>query len=163
RRRIARMMILTFYIHHHLQKSVGSGRCHHWRRSLPSLAAAAANHVPARCQPKKHALFPSAVPPAPCLSCAASPKCAPFRSSSTMLTCMSSLFSESFADSCAKLAYPQPFRVDVPSIILSAGCADLRLLRVDGTTVFSSAQVELFFVLLQLISCFRSRCHSATG
>ncbi len=31
--------------------SVGSGRCHHWRRSLPSLAAAAANHVPARCQP----------------------------------------------------------------------------------------------------------------
>ncbi|MBR2236169.1 MAG: hypothetical protein IJ892_14085, partial [Prevotella sp.] len=47
RRRIARMMILTFYIHHHLQKSVGSGRCHHWRRSLPSLAAAAANHVPA--------------------------------------------------------------------------------------------------------------------
>ncbi|MBR2234337.1 MAG: hypothetical protein IJ892_04710, partial [Prevotella sp.] len=46
--------ITILYIHHHLQISVGSGRCHHWRRSLPSLAAAAANHVPARCQPKKH-------------------------------------------------------------------------------------------------------------
>ena len=70
---------------HYLQISVGSGRCHHWRRALPSLAAAAANHVPARCQPKNHAPFPSAVPPAPCLSCAAAPECAPFRSSSTML------------------------------------------------------------------------------
>ena len=77
-----------------LQISVGSGRCHSWRRSLPSLAAAAANHVPARCQPKKHGPFPAAVPPAPCLSCAASPECTPFRSSSAMLTCMSSLFSE---------------------------------------------------------------------
>ena len=46
-----------------------------WQRPLPSLAAAAANHVPARCQPKKRALFPSVVAPAPCLSCAASPEC----------------------------------------------------------------------------------------
>ncbi|MBR2234354.1 MAG: hypothetical protein IJ892_04795, partial [Prevotella sp.] len=55
-------------------------------------AAAAANHVPARCQPKKHAPFPSAVPPPPCLSCAASPECTPFRSPSTMLNGMSSIF-----------------------------------------------------------------------
>ena len=39
--------------------SVGSGRCHHCRRALPSLAAAAANHVPARCQSKKRAPFPA--------------------------------------------------------------------------------------------------------
>ena len=75
-----------------LQISVGSGRCHHCSRPLPSLAAAAANHVPARCQPEKHAPFPSAVPPAPCLSCVASPESTLFRLSSAMLTCMSSLF-----------------------------------------------------------------------
>ena len=39
-------------------KQVGSGRCHHCSRSLPSLAAAAANHGGARCQPKSHGVFP---------------------------------------------------------------------------------------------------------
>jgi hypothetical protein len=48
---------------------VGSGRCHHCSRPLPSLAAAAANHEGGRSQPKRHGVFPRSATSVPNLQC----------------------------------------------------------------------------------------------
>ena len=50
------LRITIFYIHRHLEISVGSGRCHHWQRPLPIMSSPAANLksmplFPLRCLP----------------------------------------------------------------------------------------------------------------